>query len=38
MSQPEKKARGRPKKRSMVGTAVYTNPGRPKKTDMSEVS
>lgn len=40
MSSPseEKKPRGRPKKRSMAGTAVMENLGRPIKTNLSEVS
>lgn len=40
MSSPpeEKKPRGRPKKRSMAGTAVMENIGRPIKTNLSDVS
>lgn len=37
-NEPGKKQVGRPKKRSMVGTAAMTNPGRPPKTNMIEVS
>lgn len=36
--QPSEKPRGRPKKRSMTGTAVMMNPGRPLKTDLIEAS
>lgn len=37
-SEPTKKPVGRPKKRSMAGTAAMSNPGRPPKTNLSEVS
>lgn len=33
-----KKPVGRPKKRSMAGTAAISNPGRPRKTNMNDVS
>lgn len=38
LSEQDKKCRGRPKKRSMAGTGVMANPGRPLKTDISKVS
>ncbi|KAJ6646173.1 hypothetical protein Bhyg_01384 [Pseudolycoriella hygida] len=38
MSSKPKKPRGRPKKKSMAGTASMTNPGRPVKTDLTNLS
>lgn len=35
---PSKKPAGRPKKRSKAGTAVMSNPGRPPKMNITEMS
>lgn len=37
-NQTESRSGGRPKKRSMAGTRVSSNPGRPRKLDMHDVS